>query len=130
LTDFPIGGILSLGGTTESRHVKDDIMHHLELPRMWYQPDPAQWRNWFRTRVLTPKVRAALQSLELPERPLWRRVVQWWVATPSGLFANFFGWFAGLYYFGPVFFMPWMIFALGLPASIIYFVSKQDPPQH
>ncbi len=95
-------------------HMKPNPICDADTAAMKHRPGPLV-RTWKR------QFRAALRGLALPKGPLWFRWVFWWVATPTGLFANFFCWFAGCYWWGPQFFVSWLAFSLFTPSAIVYY---------
>ena len=99
--------------------MKTNTIYIADTSAMEYRPGPLA-RTWKR------QFRAALRALSAPEGPWWYRFIHAWVATPLGLFANFFCWFVGIYLWGPLFFVGWLAVALFLPSAIIYHRTAQE----
>ena len=99
--------------------MKTNVVYIADTSAMLYRPGPVA-RTWKR------QFKAACRALAPPDGPLWFRLTWWWVATPAGLFANFFTWFAGTGLLGPRFFMAWLLFSLFIPSAVIY--RKTLPP--
>lgn len=93
--------------------MKTNVIYIADTSAMEYRPGPVI-RTWKR------QFKAALRALAPPEGPRWFRLVSWWVATPSGLFANFFTWFVGIHAWGPLFFVGWLFFSLFIPCAVVY----------
>jgi hypothetical protein len=100
--------------------MKTNVIYVADTSSMIYRPGPLV-RTWKR------QFKAAFRALALPDGPPWFRLVGWWVATPSGLFANFFTWFVGIHLWGPPFFVGWLFFSLFIPAAIVYHRTLTPP---
>ncbi len=99
--------------------MKTNAIYIADTSAMEYHPGPLA-RTWKR------QFRAALRALNPPEGPWWYRPIHVWVATPLGLFANFFCWFVGIYWWGASFFVAWLAVALFLPSAIVYHRTAQE----
>lgn len=99
--------------------MKTNAIYIADTSAMAYRPGPV-WRTWRR------QFRAAMRALAPPAGPAWYRLVYWWIATPSGLFANFFVWFAGSNAFGAPFFVLWLLLSVFIPSALVY--SQTLPP--
>jgi len=93
--------------------MKTNVIYVADTSSMLYRPGPIV-RTWKR------QFKAACRALAPPDGPRWFRLTWWWVATPTGLFANFFLWFAGTGYWGPPFFLLWLLVSLFVPSAVIY----------
>lgn len=93
--------------------MKTNVIYIADTRAMEHRPGPLA-RTWKR------QLKAAMRALAPPEGPRWFRLAWWWVATPSGLFANFFTWFVGIHLWGAPFFMGWLLVSLFIPSAIIY----------
>ena len=98
--------------------MKTNAIYVADTSAMEYKPGPLvrTWRRQFH---------AALRLLAPPPGPLWYRAVYWWVASPMGLFCNFFLWFVGFYFLGPRFFVSWLMMGLFMPSAIVYHRNTQ-----
>ncbi len=99
--------------------MKTNTIYIADTSAMQYRPGPLA-RTWKR------QFRAAMHLLSPPKGPWWYRAVFSWVATPLGLFANFFCWFVGIYWWGPAFFVGWLAGALFVPSAIVYHRTAQE----
>ncbi len=79
-----------------------------------------QYRQGPVARTWTRQLRRAVRSFAPPAGPFWLRHVHLWVATPAGLFGNFATGFVGTAYFGPRFFVGWLMLGLFVPAATLY----------
>ena len=93
--------------------MKTHVVYIADTSSMVYHPGPIA-RTWKR------QFKAAFRALAPSAGPWWYRLTFWWVATPAGLFANFFTWFAGIHFWGIPFFMGWLFFSLFLPCAVVY----------
>ena len=102
--------------------MKTNTIYIADTSAMEYKPGPIA-RTWRR------QFYAALRLLAIPEGPAWLRFTYWWVATPSGLFANFFCWFAGVHFWGLRFFVAWQAVAMFAPSATIYYRNAKKAEQ-
>jgi len=104
------------GGVTD---VKTNAIYIADTSAMTYKTGPLA-RTWRR------QLRAAFRLLAVPDGPPWYRLIYWWVATPLGLFANFFLWFVGIHLWGPFFFVGWLAVSLFTPSAAVYYRKAQE----
>lgn len=102
--------------------MKTNAIYVADTSAMEYKPGPIA-RTWRR------QLFAALRLLAIPTGPRWFRLIYWWVATPTGLFANFFIWFVGIHWWGPRFFIAWLALALFAPSAVIYYRNTRKEAQ-
>ena len=98
--------------------MKASPIYVADTSSMQYRPGPVA-RTWAR------QLRRAFRSFAPPAGPFWLRQLHLWIATPAGLFGNFALGFVGTAYYGPRFFMIWLMAGLFAPAALMYHRLEQ-----